>query len=118
MKVAKPREVNAALRDAIAGTGLSYDAMARSVRRIAAENGEILATSKSAVAHWVAGTEPGQRTAVYSVISLYLLPGPTFGLPTRDHAAAPPRAQAPRGLTAAPASAASSRPATYPPDAA
>ena len=33
--------------------------------RFAAENGEVLRTSRSAVAHWVAGTAPGERTAAY-----------------------------------------------------
>ncbi|MEU8246236.1 tetratricopeptide repeat protein [Nonomuraea sp. NPDC048916] len=45
--------------------GMSYDGVARAVVRIAAENGEALRTNKSAVAHWVAGVEPGERTAVY-----------------------------------------------------
>ncbi|MBB5157580.1 hypothetical protein [Saccharopolyspora phatthalungensis] len=45
--------------------GLSYDGVARAVVRIAAENGEVLGTNKSAVAHWVAGTEPNERTAAY-----------------------------------------------------
>ncbi|WP_019629318.1 hypothetical protein [Actinomadura atramentaria] len=49
----------------IAASGLSYDAVARAVVRIAAENGEVLRTNKSAVAHWVAGTEPGERTVAY-----------------------------------------------------
>ncbi|MFC4591801.1 tetratricopeptide repeat protein [Sphaerisporangium corydalis] len=45
--------------------GMSYDGVAGAVRRIAAENGEVLRTNKSAIAHWVAGVEPGERTAVY-----------------------------------------------------
>jgi tetratricopeptide (TPR) repeat protein len=49
----------------IAASGLSYDAVARAVVRVAAENGEILRTNRSAVAHWVAGTTPGERTAAY-----------------------------------------------------
>jgi hypothetical protein len=49
----------------IAACGMSYDAMARAVVRVAAENGETLRTNRSAVAHWVAGTAPGERTAAY-----------------------------------------------------
>ncbi len=49
----------------IAACGMSYDAVARAVVRIAAENGEVLRTNRSAVAHWVAGTAPGERTAAY-----------------------------------------------------
>jgi hypothetical protein len=44
---------------------MSYDAVARAVVRVAAENGEVLRTSKSAVAHWVAGAEPSGRTGIY-----------------------------------------------------
>ncbi|MBL7490885.1 hypothetical protein I6A60_10620 [Frankia sp. AgB1.9] len=39
--------------------------MARAVVRVAAENGEALRTNKSAVAHWVAGVAPVERTALY-----------------------------------------------------
>jgi hypothetical protein len=49
----------------IAASGMSYDTVARAVVRVAAENGEILRTNGSAVAHWVAGTAPGERTAGY-----------------------------------------------------
>jgi hypothetical protein len=49
----------------MAACGLSYDVVARAVVRVAAENGEILRTNKSAVAHWVAGTAPEERTAAY-----------------------------------------------------
>jgi hypothetical protein len=47
----------------IAACRVSYDAVARAVVRVAAENGELLRTSRSAIAHWVAGTAPGERTA-------------------------------------------------------
>ena len=59
------RAPNDRLREAIAASGLGYDGVARAVVRIAAESGEALRTNKSAVAHWVAGAEPNQRTAAY-----------------------------------------------------
>ncbi|MCY7341541.1 MAG: hypothetical protein LH603_06745 [Pseudonocardia sp.] len=40
------------------------------MRRVAAENGELLRTNKSAVAHWVAGSRPAGRTAAYIVEAL------------------------------------------------
>lgn len=59
------RSPNHRLREMIAACGVSYDTVARDVVRIAAENGEVLRTNKSAVAHWVAGAEPSERTAAY-----------------------------------------------------
>ena len=59
------RSPNQPLREMITACGLSYDAVARAVVRVAAENGEALRTNRSAVAHWVAGTAPGERTAAY-----------------------------------------------------
>ena len=56
---------NHRLREMIAACGLSYEGVARAVVRVAAENGEALGTNKSAVAHWVAGVEPSERTARY-----------------------------------------------------
>ncbi|GIG63159.1 Tat pathway signal protein [Longispora fulva] len=64
------REPNLRLRDVIAATGWTYEALARSICRIAAENGEVLRTNKSAVAHWVDGTRPAERTAGYLVEAL------------------------------------------------
>src|ERR1700721_1476791 len=61
----RERSPNHLLREMIAASGMSYDTVARAVVRVAAENGEILRTNRSAVAHWVAGTAPGERTAVY-----------------------------------------------------
>jgi len=61
----RERSPNHLLREMIAASGMSYDTVARAVVRVAAENGEILRTNRSAVAHWVAGTEPGERTAAY-----------------------------------------------------
>ncbi len=59
------REPNPRLRDAIAVTGWTYEALARMVRRVAAENGEVLRTNKSAVAHWVEGVRPSGRSGRY-----------------------------------------------------
>ena len=64
------RSPNDRLREMIAACGMSYDGVARAVVRIAAENGEALRTNKSAVAHWVAGVPPSERTAVYLVEAL------------------------------------------------
>lgn len=59
------REPNRRLADAIAQANWTYDGVARAVRAVAAENGELLQTNKSAVAHWVRGTRPYERTAQY-----------------------------------------------------
>jgi len=59
------RQPNERLREMITACGLSYDAVARAVVRVAAENGKALRTNRSAVAHWVAGTIPGEQTAAY-----------------------------------------------------
>ncbi|MEU3985722.1 tetratricopeptide repeat protein [Streptomyces sp. NPDC026672] len=57
---------NSRLRETIAATGCTYEALARDIRRIAAENGETLQTNKSAVSHWVNGTRrPTGRTGQY-----------------------------------------------------
>ena len=61
----RERSPNQLLREMIAASGMSYDTVARAVVRVAAENGEVLRTNRSAVAHWVAGTAPGERTAAY-----------------------------------------------------
>ncbi|MGI9002729.1 MAG: hypothetical protein ACR2GH_13855 [Pseudonocardia sp.] len=59
------RETNSRLREAIAATGWTYEALARTVQRVAAENGEVLRTNKSAVAHWVEGARPSGRSGWY-----------------------------------------------------
>lgn len=60
------REPNSRLRDVIDAVGCTYEALARDVRRIAAENGEILQTNKSAVSHWVNGARaPSGRVGQY-----------------------------------------------------
>ena len=61
--MAAQRDPNSRLRDTIDATGCTYEALARDIRRIAAENGDILQTNKSAVSHWVNGTrQPTGRT--------------------------------------------------------
>ena len=60
-----PREPNDRLREAITAGDWTYESLARAIRRVAAENGEILRTNKSAIAHWVSGARPGERTACY-----------------------------------------------------
>ncbi|MGW5331541.1 helix-turn-helix domain-containing protein [Streptomyces bauhiniae] len=64
--MAAQRDPNSRLRDAIDAAGCTYEALARDVRRIAAENGEILQTNKSAISHWVNGTRaPSGRVGEY-----------------------------------------------------
>lgn len=57
-----PTSANSRLRDTVNAAGCTYDALAKDVRRIAAENGELLQTNKSAISHWVGGarTSSGQ----------------------------------------------------------
>jgi hypothetical protein len=63
--------VNYRLTAVIAEAGLTYEAVARAVRQVAAENGDrTLRANKSAVAHWVAGTRPLPRTVEYLVEAL------------------------------------------------
>ncbi|MFE0425001.1 tetratricopeptide repeat protein [Streptomyces sp. NPDC058953] len=71
---------NIPLREVIEGIGCTYDALARDLRRIAAENGEILHTNKSAVSHWVNGTRPTGRTGHYLVEALSRRSGRTVTL--------------------------------------
>jgi len=68
--MAAEQQSNPRLRDAIAATGWTYEALARTVRRVAAENGENLRTNKSAVAHWVDGARPSGRSGHYLVEAL------------------------------------------------
>lgn len=59
------RVPNTALRDIIERAGISYEALARDVRTVAAEAGGGVRTNKSSIAHWVAGKRPDPQTAVY-----------------------------------------------------
>ncbi|MFF4601914.1 tetratricopeptide repeat protein [Streptomyces sp. NPDC001339] len=64
--MAGQRAPNYRLREAIDAIGCTYEAVAKDVRRVAAENGEILQTNKSAISHWVNGTrQPTGRTGQY-----------------------------------------------------
>ncbi|MFE1770575.1 tetratricopeptide repeat protein [Streptomyces sp. NPDC059008] len=64
--MAAQREPNSRLRDTIEAAGCTYEALAKGVRRVAAENGEILQTNKSAISHWVNGTrQPTGRAGQY-----------------------------------------------------
>lgn len=59
------REPNRRLADVIAEADWTYDGLARAVRVVAAENGQLLHTNKSAVAHWVGGTRPSGPAMAY-----------------------------------------------------
>ncbi|NGO69284.1 tetratricopeptide repeat protein [Streptomyces boncukensis] len=64
--MAARKEPNWRLRETIDAVGCTYEALAKDVRRVAAENGEILQTNKSAVSHWVGGArQPTGRTSGY-----------------------------------------------------
>lgn len=85
------RMPNTRLREVIQEARLSYAALARAVRAIAVEAGDTaLRTNASAVAHWVAGTEPGPATVPYLVEALArrlgrsLIPA-DLGLSSGDH---------------------------------
>lgn len=57
---------NSRLRDTITAADCTYEALAKDVRRIAAENGELLQTNKSAISHWVGGARsPSGRAGQY-----------------------------------------------------
>lgn len=69
--MAAPKSPNSRLLDVIEAIGCTYEALAKDIRRIAAENGEILQTNKSAVSHWVNGIRrPTGRTGQYLVEAL------------------------------------------------
>lgn len=64
--MAAPREPNSRLREIIEAVGCTFEALAKDVRRVAAENGEVLQTNKSAISHWVSGArQPTGRTGQY-----------------------------------------------------
>lgn len=64
------RTPNDRLRDLIAESGLTYEAVAKAVRAVAAECGTVLRTNKSAVDHWVQGARPHPDTARYLTVVL------------------------------------------------
>ncbi|CAL9462036.1 hypothetical protein SUDANB145_02656 [Streptomyces sp. enrichment culture] len=85
--MAAQRDPNSRLRDVIAAVDCTYEALARDVRRIAAENGEILQTNKSAISHWVNGTRaPSGRSRPVPRRST-VPPSGTYGHPYRDRPA-------------------------------
>ncbi len=74
-KVTSQQPPNEALRAAISEAGCTYDTLARTVVRVAAENGEHARTNRSAVAHWLRGVRPSDRTAGYLIEALSRLTG-------------------------------------------
>ncbi|MFC0601200.1 helix-turn-helix domain-containing protein [Streptomyces palmae] len=79
--MAVPNEPDVRLREVITAVGCTYEALARDVRRIAAENGEIIHTNKSAVSHWVNGMrQPSGRTGQYLAEALSRRAGRTVTL--------------------------------------
>lgn len=64
--MAAQRIPDSRLRETVGAIGCTYEALAKDVRRIAAENGEVLQTNKSAISHWANGTRrPTGRTGQY-----------------------------------------------------
>ncbi|GAA3297103.1 hypothetical protein GCM10020295_28740 [Streptomyces cinereospinus] len=77
--VTAQRAPNSRLRDVIDAVGCTYEALARDVRRVAAENGEIQQTNKSAISHWVNGTRaPSGRVGQYLAEALSRRAGRTI----------------------------------------
>lgn len=61
---------NHQLRDLVAESGLTYQAVATAVRAVAAECGTPLRTNKSAVEHWIFGATPRGETGHYLAVAL------------------------------------------------
>ncbi|MGO4458953.1 tetratricopeptide repeat protein [Streptomyces sp. M-16] len=59
------RRPNSALADGISEAGVTYYALAREIRSVAAEAGRRLSTGPSAVAYWVSGGKPSGQTPAY-----------------------------------------------------
>ncbi|MFE7524101.1 tetratricopeptide repeat protein [Kitasatospora sp. NPDC057542] len=59
------RQRNQQLAAAIEESGYTYEALAKATRAVAAESGELLRTSRSAVHYWVAGGTPTGRAPGY-----------------------------------------------------
>ncbi|MFE7130963.1 hypothetical protein ACFVIM_08895 [Streptomyces sp. NPDC057638] len=64
------RTPNVQLREAVIESGLTYAALAREVRAVAAECGVTLRTNKSTVEHWLSGVVPAGNTAQYLAVAL------------------------------------------------
>lgn len=85
------RTPNRLLRDLVAESGLTYEALAKAVRAVAAECGAALQTNKSAVEHWIAGATPRGETGRYLAVALSrrlgrLLAPADLGLPAAGEA--------------------------------
>ncbi|MEU8568718.1 hypothetical protein AB0C51_10195 [Streptomyces pathocidini] len=64
------RTPNHQLRHLVAESGLTYEAVAKAVRAVAAECGAALRTNKSAIEHWIAGVTPHEETGRYLAVAL------------------------------------------------
>jgi hypothetical protein len=64
------RTPNHRLKELVGACGLTYAALAASVRAVAAEHGEFLRTNKSTVDHWITGSVPAGSTGRYLAIAL------------------------------------------------
>ncbi|WP_432000178.1 hypothetical protein [Streptomyces sioyaensis] len=64
------RTPNHQLRDLVAESGLTYAALAKAVRAVAAECGVALRTNKSTIEHWIAGVTPAGDTGRYLAVAL------------------------------------------------
>ncbi|GAA2330421.1 Tat pathway signal protein [Streptomyces caniferus] len=64
------RTPNQQLKELVAESGLTYAAMAKAVRAVAAECGTSLRTNKSTVEHWIAGVTPHGDTGRYLAVAL------------------------------------------------
>lgn len=73
--MASAREPNDKLRAVIDETKRSGDVIARLVRQVAAEHGEVLETNKSAITHWKNGGQPSGNVGAYLAEALGRLLG-------------------------------------------
>ncbi|MFJ3950924.1 tol-pal system YbgF family protein [Streptomyces libani] len=64
------RTPNQQLKELVAESGLTYAAVAKAVRAVAAECGMSLRTNKSTVEHWIAGVTPQGDTGRYLAVAL------------------------------------------------
>lgn len=64
------RTPNQQLKGLVAESGLTYAAVAKAVRAVAAECGTSLRTNKSTVEHWIAGVTPQGDTGRYLAVAL------------------------------------------------
>ncbi|MEV5680992.1 hypothetical protein [Streptomyces sp. NPDC052179] len=61
---------NQRLRDLITESGLTYEALAKAVRQVAAECGVELGTNKGMIRHWLNGVVPQETTARFLAVAL------------------------------------------------